>query len=110
VTVNGKTVKGVMAGRFHELRRAWRDGDVVEIAFDMGMWLEPLNAAHPEMVALMTGPLVLMPIGETAPLTRDDLLAVKRDGTDSWRVKEAKLKPFMAIGDETYRVYTQVIV
>ncbi|MFT4074277.1 MAG: glycoside hydrolase family 127 protein [Asticcacaulis sp.] len=109
VTVNGKAVKGVTAGRFLEVRRTWREGDVVEIAFDMGMRLEPLNAAHPEMVALLTGPLVLMPIGATAALTRDDLLAVRREGAENWRVKAATLKPFMAIKDETYRVYTRVV-
>jgi len=108
VTVNGKAVDAVTAGRFLTLRRTWRAGDVVEIAFDMGMRLEPLNAAHPEMVALMTGPLVLMPVGEAMPLNRDDLLAAKRAGADSWRVKGTMLKPFMAIGDEPYRLYTQV--
>jgi DUF1680 family protein len=108
VVVNGSVTAAVTPGVFLELRRIWKDGDSIKVVLDMGMRLEPLNAAHPEMVALLTGPLVLMPTGENTPLGRDDLLAATRVATDSWRVKGTVLKPFMAIGDETYRVYTQV--
>ena len=56
----------------------------------------------------MTGPLVLFPLNGSATPTRADLLAAKRSGADEWRAGEVTLKPFMAISDEKYRLYTEV--
>ncbi|WP_443749847.1 beta-L-arabinofuranosidase domain-containing protein [Asticcacaulis solisilvae] len=115
VRINGKPWAGALTpGTFLAVDRTWKKGDVVEIAFDMGLRLEPLNAAHPEMVAVVTGPLVLMPIEETeTQLRRDDWLKAVRSGPDNWTVKtasaEVKLKPFMAIGAETYRLYNRLL-
>jgi DUF1680 family protein len=111
ITVNGKeAASGVKAGSFAELRRSWKRGDVIEVHFDMGLRLEPLNEAHPEMVAVMTGPLVLFPIdAPDTRLTRDDWLSAKRESENEWLVvakgARIRLKPFMAITDETYRLY-----
>ena len=114
IKVNGTSDDGVIkAGEFFELRRKWKRGDVVEVTFDMGLRLEPLNEAHPEMVALMTGPLVLFPIeAPTTPLSREEWLSAKPVSRDEWVVatKDARirLKPFMSIGDETYRLYNRL--
>jgi DUF1680 family protein len=115
IRVNGKDIRSTAKpGAFAELTRTWKPGDVVEIAFDMGLRLEPLNQAHPEMVALMTGPLALFPI--VAPgtpaglLTRERMLDAKRDSIDEWVVAlkgaSVRFKPFMSITDETYRLYS----
>jgi len=114
VTVNGKADRNVLKpGTFAEIRRAWKSGDVVEVTFDMGLRLEPLNAAHPEMVALMTGPLALLPIEASAtPLSREEWLSAKPASRDEWIVtakdERIRLKPFMSIGDETYRLYNRL--
>lgn len=111
LTVNGKPAGATrIPGRFASVDRTWRDGDKVEIRFDMPLRLEPLNAAHPEMVALMTGPLVLFPVADGAnPLSREELLSARKDN-DGWTIAAAdrtvKLKTFPAISDETYRLYT----
>jgi len=116
VTINGQAYDGDMAaGRFLPISRLWQSGDVVEIHFDMPPRLEPLNDAHPEWVAVLTGPLVLFPID--AP---DEALdpavwhAVTRSGPEDWCVQTpsgaVQLKPFMAISDETYRLYSRVTV
>ena len=111
LTVNSKPVcVALTPGTFAAVTRTWHDGDTVEISFDMGLRLEPLNAAHPEMVALMTGPVVLFPVADgAAPLTRDELLSAS-GGDDAWTItasdRSVQLKPFPAIGDETYRLYT----
>lgn len=111
VLVNGRAVAGpIAAGRFIPLQRDWRQGDRVEIRFDMPLRLEPLDAQHPDLVALMTGPLVLFPL-ETGdqPTTRADLLSATPHGPDTWRTAAGlRLKPFMAIGDEAYRLYSRV--
>jgi DUF1680 family protein len=114
VTVNGLPDRvAVKPGTFAEIRRKWHPKDFVEIKFDMGVRLEPLNEAHPEMVALMTGPLALFPIdAPEAPLSRAQWLSARREGEDEWGISmkgvRIRLKPFMAIGDETYRLYNRL--
>ena len=113
VTVNGKPYQGAITpGSFLEMRRTWHDGDVVEMNFDMGLRLEALNAAHPDVVTVMTGPLVLLPIGDAAKLDRASWLTATRHSEGEWRVtteqEDVVLKPFMRIDDETYRLYTEL--
>ena len=116
VTVNGQAVAlDAGAGHFNTVTRTWRDGDVVELQLDMTLRTEPLNAAHPEMVALMTGPLALFPMGDgTAPLSQAELLSARQTSGD-WSIAAAdrtvKLKPFAAIAmGEPYRLYSQLKV
>ena len=114
IAVNGRPWTGaITAGKFVDIARAWKAGDTVDIVFDMGVRLEPLNAAHPEMVALMSGPRVLFPVNDSgAPLTRADYLGATAQTPDTWVMHAADrtvtLKPFTAITDETYRLYSPV--
>lgn len=113
VRVNGQPFSGqVHAGTFLTITRKWTSGDVIDIDFDMTPRLVPLDAAHPDMVALATGPLVLFPI-EPADLqfTREEWLRAVPG--DAWSVSSArgtmKLKPFMNIGNEHYRLYSRLL-
>jgi DUF1680 family protein len=112
IAINGQPWTGaITAGTFVDIARTWKPGDTVDIRFDMGLRLEPLNAAHPEMVAVMSGPLVLFPVNDSGPaLAREDYLAATAQTPDTWTVHAADrtvtLKPFMAITDETYRLYS----
>ncbi|MEN0036670.1 MAG: beta-L-arabinofuranosidase domain-containing protein [Cellvibrio sp.] len=114
VVVNGKKVSGaIKRGEFFEISRTWKDKDKVQIVFDMSLRLEPLNAKHAEMVALVFGPLVLFPTN--APnntYTAEQLLSAARNTNAEWIIKldkqEVRLKPFMAITDEKYRLYNKV--
>ncbi|WKL56707.1 glycoside hydrolase family 127 protein [Asticcacaulis sp. ZE23SCel15] len=115
VAVNGKPAAHIAAGKFLNIERIWQKGDVVEITFEMGLRLEPLNAAHPEMVAVMTGPLTLFPINAPeTPLPRETWLKATRSTPDSWSVATIAgaitLKPFIAITNETYRLYNPLSV
>lgn len=93
-------------GTFVELNRVWKPGDKVVVDFDMAPRLEPLNAAHPQVVALMSGPLALFPIGHgEVAMTRAQWLSLEREADDAWRAGTVTFKPFMAIGDEGYRLY-----
>lgn len=72
--------------------------------------LEPLNAAHPEVVALLTGPLVLFPIGHgELQMSRAQWLSARQRADSHWVVSspagEHVFKPFAAIDDEPYRLY-----
>ena len=114
IRINGKSSsERIAAGTFHTLTRTWRRGDVVEILFDMSPRLETLNAGHPDMVAVLNGPLVLFPIeAPDVPLSRADLLRVSRLSDHEWQMKgdaaSFSLKPFSAISGETYRLYSRI--
>ena len=114
ITINGRPFAGaIRPGTFAELSRIWRPGDVVTIDLDMTPRLESLDAAHPRVAALVTGPLVLMPVGgSTAKPNRAAWLAAQRQGPHDWVVRsqdgDLVLRPFMAIQDEPYRVYSEI--
>ena len=59
VRVNGhEVVQSKQAGRYVELERVWRDGDVIDVAVPMRLHLEPLPGAN-DIAAVMHGPIVL---------------------------------------------------
>ena len=67
LSVNGKRVSdAVDPGTFASIRRTWKDGDRVELELPMPLRLEPVDANHQNMVALMQGPLVLFAVGRFA--------------------------------------------
>ncbi len=116
VSINGKIHRGkITSGSFLMLNRTWEQGDRIEIAFDMPLRLEPLNKAHPEMVALLRGPLVLFPLNtHDTHFTAGQLLDAKQLSTSEWVVSTATekiyLKPFMFIGSEHYSLYSKLRV
>ena len=114
ISVNGKRLLEVSsAGRFMAVERRWKNGDRVELDMPLGMRLQPIDAEHPKTVALMQGPLVLFPVGDSSPdVTADQLLAAKKAGAQKWVTESASGKihflPFTAIEDETYATYVRV--
>ena len=109
VLVNGKPYSVKLApGTFAAIERKWHDGDSVTLTLDMTTRLEPLDDAHPNVVALLNGPLVLFPINGSSTPTRAELLAVTRQDPHTWTSGDAVFKPFAAIGDEHYRLYTEL--
>jgi hypothetical protein len=82
---------------FATLDRRWKTGDQIAIRFDMTRRLEPIHARHPDIVALLEGPLVLFAIGDgLASMERQKLLTAK------------VFKRFFAIEDERYSTYVKV--
>jgi DUF1680 family protein len=114
ISVNGRRVQGdVVPGSFAGVRREWNTGDRIELELPMRTRLEPIDSQHPEIVALLYGPLVLFGITEKQPaLTRANLLAARRTGKQSWEVATAgaplKMIPFVEIADEHYSTYLRV--
>lgn len=114
IRVNGNdSPDSPVPGRFARIDRRWQPGDTIEIAFDMPLRLEALDAHHPDQVALLAGPLVLFPVeAGDAPVSREALLQARRTGEREWTADGPagpfRLLPFMAIGEETYRLYSRV--
>lgn len=115
IKVNGRATDiTVQPGTWAKLRRTWKNGDRVELALDMPLRLVRLDAAHPNLVALMRGPVALFAIEPgAAKLTSGQMLAAERKGASSdWEVASDSgkilMKPFPAITTEHYRLYQQV--
>jgi len=116
VSVNGKRVADAMGpGRFTRVSRTWKQGDRIEIEFDIATALEAVDPQHPDLVAPMHGPLALFSVGDVPEHVRwQDLQAASQvaGGSTDWQVKTdaepIKLRPFTAIKDEHYRLYLNV--
>ena len=104
------------AGAFAKVHREWKTGDRIELELPLKMRLEAVDQQHPDTVALVSGPLVLMPLTHqaTGQLTRATLLAAKRTvGAErAWTAgsddRIFNLKTFMDIRDEPYTTYVTV--
>jgi DUF1680 family protein len=114
LSVSGKRVSGsVEPGTFASIRKTWKDGDLVELDLPMPLRLEPVDANHPEMVALLQGPLVLFAVAESQPtFDRNALLQAKptKNATGDWLAssidgRTVSMRPFMNIDKESYSTY-----
>ena len=115
VSVNGKGVgDAVEPGSFATIEREWKTNDRVELDLPMPLRLEPLDQHHEDTVALLSGPLVLFPLGKgTRSGTRSQLLAAKATAPAQW-VTEVQgglivFVPFTAIHEEPYSTYVKLI-
>jgi uncharacterized protein len=117
LTVNGKRASSeVQPGTFASIRNTWKDGDRVELELPMPLRLEAVDANHPDVVALVQGPLVLMAVADSQPtFDRDGLLRAKatNNATGDWLANSADgssitMRPFMTIDKETYNTYVQL--
>jgi DUF1680 family protein len=122
IEVNGRReTPSPQPGGFAAIRREWRSGDRIELELPLAQRLESIDAAHPQTVALLAGPLVLMrildedPHSEASAVARASLLAAQRDpgGAHAWRAATETgslvLKPFMNISGESYSAYQDVL-
>jgi DUF1680 family protein len=116
IAINGQRVSApVIAGTLHELRRSWRDGDRITLELDRSLRLESVDEQHPDLLAVMAGPLALFALGERfLPFTRRDLMAIRQSaaGAADWQVATADgvqtFRPYYTLGLETTRLYQPV--
>jgi hypothetical protein len=116
VAVNGKRVLvSPTPGQFARLNGVWKTGDRIEIEFDMPTVLEAVDPQHPDLVALVHGPLALFGVGPIPDkISRQELLAASQiaSGSTDWQAKTVAgnltLRSFASIQDEHYRLYQKV--
>lgn len=117
--VNGKSVmQPIHHGSFAAIRRQWRSGDRIELDLPLALHAQAVDAEHPDTLALLAGPLVLMRLLDTAAparISRRALLSARADNgnTHQWQIAtergNVQLKPFLAIDRESYSVYQDVL-
>jgi DUF1680 family protein len=113
IQVNGKPAAiALQPGTWAKLDRDWKNGDRVELSFDMPLRLVPIDPQHPDVVALLHGPVALFAINPgSTTVTKQQLLAARKVSSTSpdWEVATAqgrlKMKSFPEITSETYRLY-----
>ncbi|HSZ63392.1 MAG TPA: beta-L-arabinofuranosidase domain-containing protein [Terriglobales bacterium] len=116
VSINGKPAEAeIIPGKFLPLNRTWKNGDRIQFDIGMPLRLESVDDQTPNTVALLRGPIALFAVDEIPPkITRPQLLAATAASQSSSEFKvqadahSLTLRPFAAIGDETYRLYHQV--
>jgi uncharacterized protein len=117
VMVNGRRISTpVETGSFAAIRNTWKDGDRIQIELPMPLRLEAVDANHPNLVALVQGPLVLMAIADSQPtFDAKALLLAKPVNNDrgDWTASSVSggqviMRPFMTIDKESYSTYVQV--
>jgi hypothetical protein len=117
VMVNGNRIaESVEPGTFTALRNTWKDGDRIQIELPMPLRLEPVDANHPKLVALLAGPLALMAVAETQPeFDAQSLLRAKplQNPGGDWVAtavdgSAVTMRPFMSIDKESYSTYVRV--
>lgn len=112
LTLNGlRDSRKLQPGTFAEIRREWKTADRIELELPLKMRLEAVDAQHPNTVALVAGPLVLMPLrGASLPPARPALLAAHPEspGSRTWMAGDLKLRSFPDINHEPYSAYLRV--
>jgi DUF1680 family protein len=114
LSVNGKRAsESVQAGTFAAIKRTWNDGDRIELELPRRLRLETVDANHPELVALISGPVVLFAVADSQPsFDRNALLQARptNNANGDWLAKSADgsdvtMRPFMNIDKENYSTY-----
>ena len=117
VMVNGqRVVDGIEPGNFAALHNTWKDGDRIEVELPMPLRLEAVDANHPNLVALLQGPVVLMAVAEAQPtFDAQSLLRAKplHNAAGDWSATSADgsqvtMRPFMSIDRESYSTYVRL--
>lgn len=108
MSVNGNPVPVEICSGFATIERTWKDGDQIDLHLPMPLRLVPINAHHPEVVALMRGPQVLFALAQKPKLGRSQVMNVKRAADGYWQAGCVRFAPFTAVRDAPYSAYIRL--
>lgn len=101
-------------GKFAVIRRRWQNNDTIQVTVPFAFRTEPIDAQHPDTVALMRGPLMLVALDPELQISKEvlashDRLKPSPYARQSFELQEAqppvRFVPFYTVGDETYTTY-----
>ncbi len=114
LSVNGKSVSVPAEPRtFAAIRRHWQNNDTIQVKLPLTFRTEPVDEHHPQLVALMRGPLMLVAL---TPDVKLPSRAVAQGGlkptphtTLSFELQapqdQVRFVPFYTVKDEMYTTY-----
>jgi DUF1680 family protein len=73
ITINGKPSVTTQSGTYAALHRIWRAGDRIELTIPQDFRTEPIDDLHPNIVALMRGPIQYVALSPTQKLSEERL-------------------------------------
>jgi hypothetical protein len=91
LTVNGKDV-ATRRGSFVAIRRRWTKTDTIQLTLPFATRTVPVDDRHPEIMAILRGPLMMSAIDAAEDVSVSAALA-------------GKLLPFYQVKDEVYSTY-----
>lgn len=110
LSVNGKPASVEAQPRtFAALRRVWRNHDTIQISLPFSFRTEPVDGQHPNTVALMHGPLMLVALEPWLKLDTKSLDSDRskpRETQDVATLPETlRFAPFYRVGEQSYTTY-----
>jgi DUF1680 family protein len=113
ISINGKpSTIPAQAGTFAALLRTWHPGDRIDLNLPQDFRTEPIDDLHPNVVALMRGPVQYVALNPTLELSRDRLAlpaGLKPLGSQSFVENYAGTQiifvPLYKVQNETYAGY-----
>jgi uncharacterized protein len=115
--VNGRTASvPAERGTFAAFHRRWRNNDTIQVSLPFSFHTEAIDNLHPNLVALMRGPLLL--VGQDIGLKLDKSFIASPQGltqipyavqTFETEVpaKKMRFEPFYRVREETYTTYVE---
>ena len=77
--VNGKPLSvDAQPGSFAAIRRRWQANDAIQVRLPFPLRLEPIDEEHPNTVALMWGPLMLVALDSPLEISRKSVSAASQ--------------------------------
>jgi DUF1680 family protein len=120
IAVNGKRISlSAQPGRFARISRRWRQGDRIELTLPFHFRAVPVDNRHPDTVAVMRGPVMLVAAGTsenvTAPKAALESLQPAAGGnplefdcrTADPQGRSVRMRPFYQVQREPYTTYLQ---
>jgi len=113
--VNGRSASvRAEPGSFAAIRRRWNNDDTIQITLPFAFRTQAVDALHPNTVALMRGPLMLVALDRPPRLDKNALNSARSwnkvpNTADTWESaappEKRRFVPFYRIADESYTTY-----
>jgi DUF1680 family protein len=112
--VNGRAApERVEQGKFVTLRRRWRKGDRIGLTLPFSLRAVPLDDRHPDLVAMMYGPLMLAAVNPPEHLAANARALVAMNPISGSHSEfecptgdgKVRMRPWYRLRSERYSVY-----
>ncbi len=114
ISVNGKTLSvPAEPGTFAAVKRRWQSNDTLQLQLPFSFRLEKIDDQHPDLTALMWGPLMMVALNPTLAISDKAMSPAGLKGLPSSPLtfelptapQKLRFKPFYQVQDEEYTTY-----